>query len=788
MTGCGKKNNRVSTHLVFSTGPLPCIGAEAGERLSSILSRIDALFCQPFAFELFTEDTDSINLDGDGTDEDPLLATLNVSDDDGNILEIRENGAYVPTISPSESIVFVYDNIAALRAANDYLDGVHYAVTKGYYAPNDGGGNTFYYDGTETDTDDNGMVIKPTSNVGNGRWKGIIEDGILNGLKYGMQGQGYAFNNYPAITAALEFIYTRLDITTLYIPPSGITNFYYINDTLVVRNKVKIVGGGTINDTLTRLQGIQNKIVVDYPAFQDNNQANFAYMKDMEITQSFDVTENTNNHGIRVRCPFYFENVSITEADGNGFDLFGEAPSEGNLNLSMMVNCRASFCKNGLHVEGFDANQIRFFSCDFSQNRRWGVYDNGFLGNNYYDPHFATNGTGIAGVNTVVTYGGKYWAASNPEGTPNVNHQPDISPTFWREVGAMSATGAWNSGTDYVSGGTIFIANSNAFGRVEHIYSEGFQPGALYNARTYITKGDDEAGSYGGAWQRTINGEHQLWGSDIFIPKYDVAGSDIRLSNTVGFMQITRASIPNDISYSYLGIGRVGMTSGGLNISWTGNSTGLPNGTPYIGSAGRLGFGNSAPDTTHALASIGGEYPGSNAGSGYVGQTFNKNDIFLNCGLSNDNAESVFGWKVGKNGTVGGTLDKGDFYRIITPIEKQFSTSDDTPFSFFNDGIIDYLTSDFLADFTIEILAVATVTKDIWREKVLITATGTSSLVTIEATEDLVPSIKEGVLAGASYDLDFTPATHTYVLTLTGVAATDINWSVTFTKKLISTT
>ena len=63
----------------------------------------------------------------------------------------------------------------------------------GYYTQGDGGGGTFFWDGSSTATDDGGLVINPTGNVGAGRWLRIV-DGMVSVLAFGAK-RNAAFDN-----------------------------------------------------------------------------------------------------------------------------------------------------------------------------------------------------------------------------------------------------------------------------------------------------------------------------------------------------------------------------------------------------------------------------------------------------------------------------------------------------------------------------------------------------------------------------------------------------------------
>lgn len=57
------------------------------------------LCCLSFLTKVFVEDSDSISISGDGTQTNPLIATLNVSAEAGNTVVINADGIFVPTPS-----------------------------------------------------------------------------------------------------------------------------------------------------------------------------------------------------------------------------------------------------------------------------------------------------------------------------------------------------------------------------------------------------------------------------------------------------------------------------------------------------------------------------------------------------------------------------------------------------------------------------------------------------------------------------------------------------------------
>lgn len=94
-----------------------------------------------------------------------------------------------------------FNSIAALRLRSG-TSSANAAKTLGYYSAGDGGGNSFYWDGTSTATDNAGTVIKPTSVSGAGRWL-AVDISYINVKQFGAVGDGVA-NDTTAISSAID--------------------------------------------------------------------------------------------------------------------------------------------------------------------------------------------------------------------------------------------------------------------------------------------------------------------------------------------------------------------------------------------------------------------------------------------------------------------------------------------------------------------------------------------------------------------------------------------------------
>ena len=106
----------------------------------------------------------------------------------------------VSSIGGGDYKVLTFDTIADLRlkigSAKEPV-----AQTSGYYAAGDGGGNSFYWDGTSGTTDNGGTVIKPTFVSGAGRWIALNRTSV-NVLQFGAYGND-SVDDTTAVQAAL---------------------------------------------------------------------------------------------------------------------------------------------------------------------------------------------------------------------------------------------------------------------------------------------------------------------------------------------------------------------------------------------------------------------------------------------------------------------------------------------------------------------------------------------------------------------------------------------------------
>lgn len=217
-------------------------------------------------------------------------------------------------------------------------------------------------------------------------------------------------------------------------------------------------------------------------------------------------------HGIHMRAMAAVEDCFIRGFQGDGIHIRGDVSVNNNTNLSFVSRTSVETCRNGVYLQGGDANACSFVHLNVNSNRRWGVLDASFLGNSFFGCHSATNGSQASTGPSVcppnrcvyngnvfaVKHGAEEWAASNPPPSTAANNQGWYfisagSPQAWNNIEA------WASGRVYRSGGSYAATDANNRTVFLGCYSEGdMAPNQLYG-RSAMFGGLHECGVRGQA-------------------------------------------------------------------------------------------------------------------------------------------------------------------------------------------------------------------------------------------------------------------------------------------------
>ena len=374
--------------------------------------------------------------------------------------------------------------------------------------------------------------------------------------------------------------------------PSGLWRF---KDSLLIDFPVEIYGSG--NSSILHFPENKSCLVVKFAPGQNGFRARLRDFK-IQSEQSPFPPYYTDKHGISSNTEIDVDNLEIYSLGGDGIHISacaiipgGDNNNYGNASASVIRNVNINYCNNGIFTEGCDANTILIDNPRTDQNRRWGIYLNGMLGSFLNKPHCAFNGAGgLPGQSTVVTYNGKYYAATpghdgyfGDAEDSNYNKQPDINHAYWKEVSVMTGSGDWNPNKRYYSGGAIAVVNPNSWSNIINPYTEAFQPPIWLNGRSNVIGGTNGAGVRGGSYDMVIFGDRKIFNSNLVLPNTNDGTLESRQQHLTVGRQETDYSAPlsvyNDMSLS----GTVNTAS----FETTAPSGYLefknPNGTGYIG-------------------------------------------------------------------------------------------------------------------------------------------------------------------------------------------------------------
>ena len=221
-------------------------------------------------------------------------------------------------------------------------------------------------------------------------------------------------------------------------------------------------------------------------------------IRGLYLLGAYDGTEG-EAHGIHLRSRAIVENCIIAGFEGDGIfadSTGGGAGNEGNTNNSQIDTCRIQECRNGIYVNGGDANIWTIIGVDVSDNRQWGVWDSSFLGNTYVGCHSANNGVSSGGSpSACVSHGGnRYGVVVGQEAGASTNAPSGTTTdnTWWYYIdagGVHSNFPAWSSGTTYRSGGAYQTDGANAANVFTGCYSESGQGKAQLISPTLVVGG-----------------------------------------------------------------------------------------------------------------------------------------------------------------------------------------------------------------------------------------------------------------------------------------------------------
>lgn len=192
-------------------------------------------------------------------------------------------------------------------------------------------------------------------------------------------------------------------------------------------------------------------------------------------------------HGVHLRAVATIEDCFIDNFQGDGIyakaTIGGGAGSEGACNLIQVNRVFVQNCRNGIYLEGADANAGNIASFSAIACRQWGVFDKSFLGNTFVAPHVAANARNATNNGTTlacsfVTQGGNRYTVIRGQETGASTNAPTgaaTNNTWWIYVeagGATTGVPAWVSGITVRSGGGYLAEGLSQTSSFVHPYAE----------------------------------------------------------------------------------------------------------------------------------------------------------------------------------------------------------------------------------------------------------------------------------------------------------------------------
>ena len=464
------------------------------------------------------------------------------------------------------------------------------------------GGSFFLYVGN--DAADNGIIF---TDANNNKWKRQLYDTKINVRWYGAGGASTSLQNWTAITAAKNYIIShRQSVETIFFP-AGTYDILY---TLFFTESIKIEGVGAMTKPQSKLKFPFNTTGI---AIHEFNTDFVSELRNLSVENQFSVSAiDSSKHLIDIRCKVLMDNIYVPYASGVGINLEacggGDSTSNpifGNVDFSVLTNCKVNYALHGFRTNGCDANYITFHNCDAMQSKRWGILDNGFLGNNFYSNSFAANSNAsLAGTATTVIYNSLYYTATflHDDGS-GINKQPDLFPLYWTPVEAQAAT-TWDNSKHYWSGGAFASTHPSGTSQWYSPYVEGDQPMPSMNPRSMIIGGVRGAGtSFGQLFRNqgtmTLSGNTNITGN-IGLGIADAASiiypltlnstangvlAEFKTSGTAGTISLKAANNSNAFLFSQGGSFYYGVNGVQLQLNSTVFKDYAGNGVVDFGSA-----------------------------------------------------------------------------------------------------------------------------------------------------------------------------------------------------------
>jgi hypothetical protein len=320
---------------------------------------------------------------------------------------------------------------------------------------------------------------------------------------FGATGDGVTDDSaaFVAALAAADTLASTISIYAKFKPeifvPIG--HYYMGTTTLDLTTTTTIRGVGGRGNQASRLRWAHGATGIRVQAYNTSgatgtktgtHEASWTLLEGLKIEGGYAGTE-AEYHGVHLRSQATIRDCMIANWSGDGIRATASigagtsSPYEGNVNVFAVENVWCHSNRNGLYLDGADANAGHTIGLNCTSNRQAGIFDSSFLGNTHIAPHLEENGVTDGVAPCQVEYGGKIYCCIVGQETGASTNAPSgttADNTWWayKAAGVVNTSRnirAWNSGTAYRSGGPFISDNdANRRGLVLGMYTEGDQP------------------------------------------------------------------------------------------------------------------------------------------------------------------------------------------------------------------------------------------------------------------------------------------------------------------------
>lgn len=385
-----------------------------------------------------------------------LLSAINKGDPGGNIMAVG---------------LFLDGDTIDIPVGTDVIR------TSGY-SENGKGGAFYEYDAA---VDAAYVIANPRTAFisSNGRGFRLSLDQQLNVCMFGAVGDDTA-NDGPAFVEAIAFSEAVGLTGTGFIQPGGpslripLGKYYLGAQTLDIVHTIDIFGEGQAGRTggaSTQLRwddGVTGIRFQSHDTFGESGSGIQAYggaanskLRNLFLKGGYSGTESEHS-AVLMRATVSLEDLYIQNWPGDGISII--AIVDGNCNTFSLRRITVQMCRDGIKVDGGNCNGGSAMDIFAFQNRRWGVWDSGFLGNLWHGLS-ESNGATVGTLPTRVSYNGHWYAVKAGQEVAAATNAPsgdttDNSWWYYMGIDAGANPGSnvplWTNGIVTRAGGAFY--------------------------------------------------------------------------------------------------------------------------------------------------------------------------------------------------------------------------------------------------------------------------------------------------------------------------------------------